>query len=350
MTDPELEAAMERALRLAEKGPVADPNPRVGCVLIRDGQVIAEGWHEGAGTLHAEVMALTRAGAAARGATAVVTLEPCNHTGRTGPCSVALLDAGVARVVYAQADPNPVASGGAERLRAAGVPVTGDVLAERAEAVNDSWSFARRNQRPHVTWKFAASLDGRSAAADGTSNWITGDLMRQAMNRRRGRCGAVVVGTGTILTDDPRLTAREDDGAPSPHQPLRVVVGKTPVPGSARVRGTDGRFRQYAGHDPRAVLESLLAEGVHRVWLEGGPRLAAAWWRAGVIDQVIACLAPALLGTGRAAVADLGIDTLAGIARLRLTEVLRHGDDIALVCVPPTATQTQIAVNHPEEN
>lgn len=330
-------AAMERALELAALGIEADPNPRVGCVLLDpDGRLVAEGWHQGAGTPHAEAMALAIAGERARGCTAVVTLEPCNHTGRTGPCAKALVDAGVARVVFAQSDPNPMAAGGAATLRAAGIQTEPGLMADRVEALNATWNHVLRTGRPWVTWKFAGTLDGRSAAADGSSQWITGAAMRRVMNERRARCGAVVVGTGTVKADDPRLTVRDEQDEPVQRQPLRVVVGDSPVPAAARVRGRDGLYRQLPGGDATAALEALACEGIHHVWLEGGPTLAAAWWRAGVIDEVIACLAPALLGAGTAAVSDLGITTIADISRLQLIDVERHGDDVALILNRPT--------------
>ncbi|MGO4958340.1 bifunctional diaminohydroxyphosphoribosylaminopyrimidine deaminase/5-amino-6-(5-phosphoribosylamino)uracil reductase RibD [Luteococcus sp. Sow4_B9] len=344
MEEPPVEAvrdAMRHALALAARGIEADPNPRVGCVLLGpQGEVVAEGWHQGAGTPHAEALALAVAGHRANGCTAVVTLEPCNHSGRTGPCSEALVRAGIRRVVYAQDDPNPEASGGSAHLRASGIDVRRMAsidpdLASRSEALNRSWNHRVRTGLPLVTWKFAASLDGRSVAADGSSQWITGQAMRQAMHERRGLCGAVVVGTGTVLQDDPRLTARDARGAELARQPLRVVVGERPVPAEARVRGADGLFRQFSARDPRTVLRALAQEGIHHVWLEGGPTLAAAWWRAGVIDEVIACIAPALLGAGRPAVDDLGIGTMAEIARLSITDVERHGQDIALLLAVP---------------
>ncbi len=336
--------AMRRALTLATRGVEADANPRVGCVLLdEDGRIVGEGWHHGAGTPHAEVMALRAAGEAARGATAVVTLEPCNHTGHTGPCAQALIAAGVARVMHAQADPTSLAGGGAATLRAAGVEVSGGLLAAEAEELNRTWTFARRAGRPFVTWKFAATLDGRSAAADGTSQWITGEPMRRAMQVRRAVCGAVVVGTGTVLADDPRLTVRDEHDQPLARQPLRVVMGAREIPRDARARGDDGRFRHLTRHDPVAVMAGLAAEGVHHIWLEGGPTLAAAWLRAGAVDEVVACLAPALLGAGSAAVAALGIETIADIRRLTLREVERHGDDLALILLaePVEATNTK---------
>src|SRR5690349_7075093 len=220
------QAAMTRALALAASpGVPLGPNPRVGCVLLAgDGTTVAEGFHRGAGAPHAEADALARAGSAARGTTAVVTLEPCNHTGRTGPCARALVDAGVARVVFAQGDPNPLAQGGAETLRSAGVDVEGGLLADEARAVNRAWSFAHQERRPFVTWKLATTLDGRGAAADGTSRWVTSLPARRDTHRLRSGCDAILVGTGTVLADDPRLTVRDDDDVDLPRalQPLRV--------------------------------------------------------------------------------------------------------------------------------
>ena len=224
-------ALVRRALELAVLGPLADPNPRVGAVIVdRDGAVVGEGHHRGAGTPHAEVDALARAGERARGGTAYVSLEPCNHTGRTGPCARALLEAGVARVVHAQSDPGALTGGGADTLRAAGVEVVGGVLMDEALALNRAWTFAIVHGRPMVTWKFAATLDGRSAAADGSSAWITGPLARADVHDLRAECDAVLVGTGTVLADDPHLTVRHADGTPRGRQPLRVVMGRRRPP------------------------------------------------------------------------------------------------------------------------
>jgi len=199
--------AMRRALELAvTPGVPLGPNPRVGCVLLADdGTEVAEGFHRGAGTAHAEADALARAGDAARGTTAVVTLEPCNHTGRTGSCAQALVEAGVRRVVFAQADANPVASGGAETLRAGGVEVEGGLFAEEARRLNRAWTFAVEHGRPFVTWKFATTLDGRSAAADGTSRWVSSPAARLDTHRLRSFCDAILVGTNTVEIDDPEL-------------------------------------------------------------------------------------------------------------------------------------------------
>ena len=232
-------AAMRRALALAATpGVPHGPNPRVGCVLLDpSGAEVGEGFHRGAGTPHAEVDALAAAGDAARGATAVVTLEPCDHTGRTGPCTEALLAAGVVRVVFAQSDTNPAARGGAATLRDAGVDVEGGLLEEEARRLNRAWTFGHEHGRPFVTWKFATTLDGRSAAADGSSRWISSRAARLDTHRLRGECDVILVGTGTVAVDDPQLTVRDEVDEPLPRQPLRVVMGERDLPtGSAGLR------------------------------------------------------------------------------------------------------------------
>jgi diaminohydroxyphosphoribosylaminopyrimidine deaminase/5-amino-6-(5-phosphoribosylamino)uracil reductase len=333
-------AAMRRALALAvSEGVPNGPNPRVGCVLLAaDGTELAAGAHRGAGTPHAEVDALTRLEAAdpgaARGATAVVTLEPCNHTGRTGPCARALVDAGVARVVFAQSDPNPLASGGSQTLRAAGIAVEVGLLADEAAAVNDAWTFAMTAGRPMVTWKIAASLDGRSAAADGTSRWITSEPARADVHRLRAFADAVMVGTGTVLADDPQLTARAGGSAGEPlpraQQPLRVVVGRRPLPASSRVLDEAAPTRLMATHDLAAVLADLHADGVRQVLLEGGPTLAGAFVAAGLVDRVVAYVAPVLLGAGPAALGDAGIATISAALRLATEDVTCLGPDVRI--------------------
>ncbi|GAB3882897.1 bifunctional diaminohydroxyphosphoribosylaminopyrimidine deaminase/5-amino-6-(5-phosphoribosylamino)uracil reductase RibD [Terrabacter terrigena] len=326
---------MRRALQLAASGPWPDPNPRVGCVVVGpDGSVVGEGHHHGAGSPHAEIEALEVAGEGARGATAYVTLEPCSHTGRTGPCTEALIDAGVSRVVFAQSDPNPDAAGGAERLHAAGVHVTGGVLADEAEALNARWARTVALGRPLVTWKLATTLDGRSAAADGTSQWITGEAARADVHVLRASRDAVLVGTGTVIADDPRLTVRTPDGRLAADQPLRAVMGLRPVPPDARVRAAPGEVVRLETRDPRAALDSLWHRGVRDVWLEGGPTLAAAFLRAGLVDDVYAYVAPALLGGGRPAVADLGVGSIGDAHRLDLDEVVVVGNDVRIHAVP----------------
>jgi diaminohydroxyphosphoribosylaminopyrimidine deaminase/5-amino-6-(5-phosphoribosylamino)uracil reductase len=345
----ELEA-MRRAVDLARRGPAHGPNPRVGCVILAPGgsdgpdaaqrPVLGEGWHRGAGTVHAEVAALADAqelGADVRGATAVVTLEPCDHTGRTGPCSIALLEVGIGRVVISVADPNLTAAGGAERLRDAGVDVVEGVLEEQGIEVLGAWLPAVERGRPFVTLKLAASLDGRVAAADGTSRWITSDVARAHAHRLRAEVDAIAVGTGTLLADDPSLTARTASGELTEHQPLRVVVGMRDVPAGARLRGPGGELLHVRTHDPAEVLAVLAAREVRHLLVEGGPRLAAAFLGAGLVDEVHAYVAPVLLGSGLPAVADLGIGTIADAVRLVPREVVHLGPDILLVATPTAA-------------
>jgi diaminohydroxyphosphoribosylaminopyrimidine deaminase/5-amino-6-(5-phosphoribosylamino)uracil reductase len=324
--------AMRRALGLAASpGVPHGPNPRVGCVLLdSDGAIVADGHHRGIGTAHAEVDALRQAGDAVRGGTAVVTLEPCNHTGRTGPCAGALVAAGVARVVFAQTDPNPVAAGGAATLRAAGVEVEGGLLADEAEALNVAWTFAVTHGRPFVTWKAAATLDGRIAAADGTSRWVTSEAARAEVHALRAEVDAVVVGTGTVLADDPHLAVRRDGEVVAGRQPLRVVVGLRDVPPGARVLDDAAESLHRRTHDPREVLAELARREVRHVLLEGGPTLAAAFVRAGVVDAVRWYAAPALLGAGANALADAGMSTIAEALRLTVTGVAQVGADVRI--------------------
>jgi diaminohydroxyphosphoribosylaminopyrimidine deaminase/5-amino-6-(5-phosphoribosylamino)uracil reductase len=259
-------------------------------------------------------------------------MEPCDHTGLTGPCTEALLVAGITRVVYGQRDPNPLAAGGAARLREAGIDVEGGVLAGEAQELNAAWTLAIARGRPVVTWKFAGSLDGRAAAADGTSQWITGEPARRDVARLRGDCDAILVGTGTALADDPHLTVRGDDGQPLPPnlQPLRVVLGRREIPDSAHLRDAEARTIQLDTHDPDEALAALHEQGIRHVWLEGGPTVAGAFVRAGLVDEVIAYVAPLLLGDGLSVLGDAGIATLTDGLRLSLVDVTRVGDDVRL--------------------
>ncbi len=333
--------AMRRAIALASRGlGTTSPNPVVGAILLdRAGEVVGEGFHAYAGGPHAEIVALAQAGERARGGTAVVTLEPCNHTGRTGPCAQALIDAGIARVIIAVDDPTPVAAGGAATLRAAGVRVETGMERTAAEAGNVAWLTAVRRGRPYVTWKFAATLDGRSAAADHTSQWITSAPARADVHQLRATVDAIVAGVGTVLADDPQLTVRDPNGVPAIRQPLRVVVdtrGRTP--GNARVRdasaetwiataaevgiGADGRI------DLTGLLLELYARGVRSVLLEGGPTLAGAFLAGGLVDRVVGYIAPKLLGAGPAALTGAGVTTIAEAIALDLTDITQIGPDL----------------------
>ena len=340
MIDTEqLEAAMRRALVLAANGPGAGVNPQVGCVLLNaHGALVAEGWHRGSGTPHAEVDALSKLSTdEAKGLTAVVTLEPCNHTGRTGPCSAALIEAGASRVVYAVADPGNVSAGGAQRLRNAGVEVVEGVLANEAEEFLRPWLTSMRLGRPFVTVKWASTLDGRAAAADGSSQWITGPASRQRVHKQRAASDAILVGTGTVLADDPSMTARDDSGNLLPEQPLPVVIGERAIPGTAKLWEHPRGVLESGTRNLDEVLTWLFEQGIRRAFVEGGPTLASAFIAAGLVDEYLVYIAPLLVGGPRLAVTDLRIGTIADARHLDITSIERLGDDL-LVTARPTGS------------
>jgi diaminohydroxyphosphoribosylaminopyrimidine deaminase/5-amino-6-(5-phosphoribosylamino)uracil reductase len=337
----------------------------VGAVLVRDGAVVGEGYHRRAGGPHAEIVALQRGGESARGATLYVTLEPCAHHGRTGPCADAVIAAGVSKVVAALRDPDPRVSGtGLARLEAAGVAVeVGDGAAE-AEAVNQRWLKSRREGRPFVALKYAATLDGKIASTTGDSRWVTGEAARRQTHRLRQAYEAIAVGAGTVIADDPQLTARSAAGRPFSRQPLRVVVdGKLRVSPKARVFdaglpgrslvatssvAADRRAREFEAHsvelrafpgtdriEVRALLEFLAGEGVNSLLVEGGGNLAWSFLVSGVVDRVYAFLAPRLLGGQRAhsAVDGEGFASLAEAVAMRFVNTRTLGDDVLLEAV-----------------
>ncbi|HEY0248953.1 MAG TPA: bifunctional diaminohydroxyphosphoribosylaminopyrimidine deaminase/5-amino-6-(5-phosphoribosylamino)uracil reductase RibD [Gryllotalpicola sp.] len=330
------ETAMSRALELSTRGPARGPNPRVGCVILSaDGETLAEGWHRGAGTAHAEVDALSQLGeGGARGATAVVTLEPCNHTGRTGPCSEALIAAGVARVVYSVADPGEHSGGGAERLRAAGVEVIPGVRHAEVEAYLADWLFAARHRRPFTTLKWAASLDGRTAAADGSSRWITGPAARARVHEQRRASDAILVGTGTVLADDPSLTARGEHNELLGAQPTPVVLGLRGIPDDAAVWRHPHPPIVLKTHDLAEALHELQQRGIRSLYVEAGPTLASAFVTAGLVDEFAVYLAPTLIGGPRTALTDLGVASIDEQRRLELRSVERLADDLLITARP----------------
>ncbi|MGV0812528.1 bifunctional diaminohydroxyphosphoribosylaminopyrimidine deaminase/5-amino-6-(5-phosphoribosylamino)uracil reductase RibD [Mycolicibacterium boenickei] len=329
------EAVMRLAIEQAEqvKGSTY-PNPPVGAVILdSDGQIVGVGGTQPAGGPHAEVVALQGAGDRANGGTAVVTLEPCNHHGRTPPCVDALLAAGVSAVSYAVSDPNPTAAGGAQRLADAGVVVTAGLVADEVEqGPLREWLHKQRTGLPYVTWKFATSVDGRSAAADGSSQWITSEAARADVHRKRAAADAIVVGTGTVFVDDPTLTARRPDGALTGHQPLRVVVGMREVSPDAKVLNEDSNTMLIRTHDPHEVMRSLGDRT--DVLLEGGPTLAGAFLRAGVVDRILAYVAPILLGGPITAVDDIGVPSIVHAQRWRFDGIKAIGPDVRLSLVP----------------
>lgn len=358
---------MARALELAARGVyTTDPNPRVGCVLVRDGAIVGEGWHEVAGEAHAEVHALQQAGAASRGATVYVTLEPCAHHGRTPPCSEALIQAGVARVVTAMQDPNPrVAGNGIRQLRAAGIAVESGMMQAEAEALNPGFIQRMQQGRPWLRCKLAMSLDGRTAMASGESQWITGEEARRDVQELRARSSAIMTGINTVLADDPALTVRTSLWTPTysaavsdtePRQPLRVVLDSgLRMPSQARMLTQPGKTlvltassdaaRQQAltaagaevqtiplataGRlDLTAVLEYLGQCEINELLLEAGPTLSGALLQAGLLDELVIYIAPLLLGDGGRGLFHLpGLETMAQGIHLAISDQRRVGRD-----------------------
>lgn len=335
--DDKLTAAMRAAIASSDavRG-TTSPNPPVGCAILdADANLVGSGATQPPGGAHAEVMALRDAGEKARGGTAVVTLEPCAHHGRTPPCTDALIAAGVARVVFAVKDPNPAAAGGGTVLAEAGVTVESGLLADEVErGPLRAWLHFARTGRPHVTWKYAATLDGRVAAADGTSRWISSEESRAQVHDLRRRVDAIVAGRGTILADDSALTARDADGTTADRQPLRVVVGTGDLPAGARVLDDAAETLHLRTREPGEVLAALAERGVVDVLLEGGPTLAGAFVQAGAVDRVLAYVAPTLLGEGPVALGASGVSTITGAHRFVVEGVTMCGPDVRISAVP----------------
>ncbi|MEN8214032.1 MAG: bifunctional diaminohydroxyphosphoribosylaminopyrimidine deaminase/5-amino-6-(5-phosphoribosylamino)uracil reductase RibD [Pseudomonadota bacterium] len=363
---------MARALQLAERGLyTTDPNPRVGCVLVRDNKIVGEGWHRRAGLPHAEKVALANAGDNAGGSTAYVTLEPCCHHGRTPPCSDALIAAGVARVVVAMRDPNTLVAGkGLEQLRAAGILVENGLLEMEARALNPGFVQRMSAGRPYVRCKLAMSLDGRTAMASGESRWISGDASRADVHRLRAHSSAIVTGIGTVLADDPSMTVRLQaeqlagvEDAADIRQPLRVVVDsslQTPIDANIlRSRSSrktvivttsdDGQRRDallQAGAELltqtgaervslKLLCEQLAQREINELLIEAGPTLAGAALQAGIIDELVIYMAPHLMGDGARGLFKLpGLERMAQRIPLRIKDVRQIGEDFRLILTP----------------
>lgn len=350
-------AHMARALQLAARGLfTTSPNPRVGCVIVKDGRVIGEGWHERAGTPHAEIHALKAAGEAARGATVYVTLEPCSHHGRTPPCAEALVNAGVGRVVAAMSDPNPlVAGGGIDMLTLAGIDAAVGLMETEARALNPGFILRMAHRRPWVRLKTASTLDGKTALANGASQWITGEAARADVQKLRARACAILTGSGTVLADDPRMNVRDFDTG---RQPLRIVVDsalRTPTDAAilpalvachhadpvtrAALEAAGGEVVELPGHDGRvdlAALFTLLAQrGVNEVHVEAGAALNGALLAAGLVDEWVAYIAPMAVGDdARGLFAQPPLVSLADAARFNLADVRQIGGDLRLTLLP----------------
>jgi diaminohydroxyphosphoribosylaminopyrimidine deaminase/5-amino-6-(5-phosphoribosylamino)uracil reductase len=324
-------AFMQRAIALSENGcGRTAPNPIVGAVIVStDGSVIAEGFHDRVSSAdHAEVVALKIAGDKARGATMYVTLEPCNHTGTTGPCTQAIIDAGIAAVAYAVADPNPVASGGAAVLKAAGIEVVAGVGQDEAAYSNRAWLTKIIKGRPFITWKVAATLDGKVAALDGTSKWITNEASRADVQKVRRSVDAIMVGTQTVIADDPHLVPRD---AKVGANPLRIVCGTQELPKSAQVFDNAAPTKVIASKDLEVIAAELLATGVNHILLESGPTLASAMLHSCMLDELMIYQGPSLLGAGKNFVADLGAVTLDHAMSMPRVSTETFGDDVKSV-------------------
>ncbi|WP_166266389.1 bifunctional diaminohydroxyphosphoribosylaminopyrimidine deaminase/5-amino-6-(5-phosphoribosylamino)uracil reductase RibD [Marinobacter caseinilyticus] len=367
MIDAQDAAFMAKAIQLAWRGRYSThPNPRVGCVIARDGQILGEGWHERAGEAHAEALAISQAGPDARGATAYVTLEPCSHFGRTPPCARALIDAGVAHVFAATKDPNPTVSGrGLQQLRDAGIRVTEGLLADEATKLNPGFMKRMQTGRPHVRVKVASSLDGRTAMASGESQWITGADARQDVQRLRAMSDAILTGVGTVLADDPSLTVRRSDlgeiglATEPARQPLRVIAdrdARTP-PGAQILHG--GNVQVFCssealgtapaqdlaalgvgmtgigwrddGVDLSQLLDALGDIGINELLVEAGPRLAGAFVAGRLVDELWLYQAPVFLGSEGRPTVTLPLVKMADKVQWRVKERRQLGDDLRWV-------------------
>jgi len=349
---------MARALQLAARGLfTTTPNPRVGCVIVNEGRVVGEGWHERAGTPHAEIHALEQAGEAARGATVYVTLEPCSHHGRTPPCAEALVNAGVARVVAAMRDPNPlVAGGGIDMLTLAGIRAEVGLLESEARALNPGFISRMTRQRPWLRLKTAATLDGKTALANGASQWITGEAARADVQKLRARACAILTGSGTVLADNPRMNVRDFDIG---RQPLRVVVDsglRTPadaaiLPALVACHHADPHLRaalEQAGAevielpgtggrvDLAALLTLLAQRGVNELHVEAGATLNGALIKAGLVDEWVAYVAPMAMGDDARGLFShtAALTSLDAATRFRFSDVRQLGGDLRLTLLP----------------
>jgi len=348
---------MAHALQLAARGLyTTTPNPRVGCVIVRDERIVGEGWHQRAGTPHAEIHALKQAGSAARGATAYVTLEPCSHHGRTPPCAEALVNAGVARVVAAMSDPNPlVAGGGIQMLTLAGIRAEVGLMEGEARALNPGFISRMTRGRPWVRLKTASTLDGKTALANGQSQWITGEAARADVQKWRARACAILTGSGTVLADNPRMNVRDLDIG---RQPLRVVVDsalRTPAHAAilpalvachaaapdarTQLEGAGAEVLELPGADNRvdlpALLHALSLRGVNELHVEAGAGLSGALLAANLVDEWIAYLAPMAVGdSARGLFAQPPLTTLAEAAHFRLADLRQIGGDLRLTLLP----------------
>lgn len=323
---------MARAIELSQRGLGRTfPNPVVGAVVVSPtGAIIGEGFH--AGGDHAEVVALSDCadqGCATAGATIFVTLEPCNHTGKRPPCTQAIADAGISRVVFAANDPNPIAMGGGEDLRSRGITVTDHVLSDEATYVNRAWVHKIVKKRPYVTWKIASTFDGFTAAADGTSKWITSEESRALVQRMRAESDAILIGTGTALVDNPSLIPKDDL-----RRPMRIVMGERRIPADAHLNDDEAKTLFIRSRDVATLNAAISDLGLNSILLEAGPTLGSALLLKDFVDEIHWFQAPTLLGTGQKAMGDLHVQTLAKRRNLLITESKMIGPDLLTILIP----------------
>jgi len=322
------EAAMARAIDCARLGlGKTFPNPIVGAVITSaTGEFISEGFHQGAD--HAEVVAIKAAKEIPAGSIIYVSLEPCNHHGKTPPCVDAIIEAGISKVIYAVSDPNPVASGGADRLKAAGIEVISGLNEIQARYENRAWLTKIEKQRPRFTWKIASTMDGKVAARDGSSKWITGEPARADVALMRSQADAIVTSTATVKSDDPLLTSK---GAGS--NPVRIVMGTTEITSDSKVLGDDSETVLIKSHDFKDLIKVANERGFNQLMIEAGPTFGTALLRADLIDEIVLFQAPTFLGSGLPAIGDLGITNIAGRLDFEISDVEVIGADLKITLV-----------------
>ena len=317
------ETAMARAINCARLGlGKTFPNPIVGAVITSaTGEVLSEGFHQGGD--HAEVIALNSVKEIPAGSIIFISLEPCNHHGRTPPCVDAIIDSGIKKVVYAVSDPNPIASGGAERLRAAGIEVESGIGEEQARLENRAWLTKMELGRPRITWKIASTMDGKVAASDGTSKWITGDLARTAVARMRSQVDGIVTSTATVIADDPLLTSKGFG-----KNPVRIVMGETELSAKMQISGDAAETVLIKSRNFDDLLSLAEERGFNELLIESGPTFGTALLRANLVDEIVLFQAPTLLGSGTPSIGDLGITNISGRLDFEISDVEVIGSDL----------------------
>jgi diaminohydroxyphosphoribosylaminopyrimidine deaminase/5-amino-6-(5-phosphoribosylamino)uracil reductase len=319
------ETAMARAINCARLGlGKTFPNPIVGAVITSaTGEVLSEGFHQGGD--HAEVIALNSVKEIPAGSIIFISLEPCNHHGRTPPCVDAIIDSGIKKVVYAVSDPNPIASGGAERLRAAGIEVESGIGEEQARLENRAWLTKMELGRPRITWKIASTMDGKVAASDGTSKWITGDLARTDVARMRSQVDGIVTSTATVIADDPLLTSKGFG-----KNPVRIVMGATPLSAKMQISGDAAETVLIKSRNFDDLLSLAEERGFNELLIESGPTFGTALLRANLVDEIVLFQAPMLLGSGTPSIGDLGITNISGRLDFEISDVEMIGSDLKI--------------------